>query len=53
MEFKTTTSAAGNYSITSVPAGTYTLVAESSGFKRYEQSRNIVVSNVTATIDAT
>src|SRR6266702_961500 len=51
VEVKTTTSAAGNYSIPSVPAGTYTLIAESSGFKRFEQSRNIVVSNVTATID--
>ena len=39
-ELKTTTSAAGNYSITSVPAGTYTLIVESSGFKRFEQSRN-------------
>jgi len=53
VEVKATTSAAGNYAITSVPAGTYTLIAESSGFKRFEQSRNIVVSNVTATIEAT
>jgi Carboxypeptidase regulatory-like domain len=53
VELRTTTSSAGNYSITSVPAGTYTLIAEASGFKRFEQSRNIVVSNVTATIDAT
>ena len=51
VELQATTSVAGNYSITSVPAGTYTLTAEASGFKRFEQSRNIVVSNVTATID--
>src|SRR5690349_4098618 len=52
-ERKTTTSAAGNYSITSVPAGSYTLIAEASGFKRFEQRGNIVAANVTATIDAT
>src|SRR5580704_15239527 len=52
-ERKTTTSAAGSYTITSLPAGTYTLIAEASGFKRFEQSRNIVAANVTATIDAT
>ena len=51
VEVKATTSAAGNYSITSVPSGSYTLTAEASGFKRFEQSRNIVVPNVTATID--
>ena len=39
VESKTTTSAAGNYSITSIPAGTYTFSAESSGFKRFEYSR--------------
>src|ERR1700675_4575536 len=53
IELKTTTSSAGNYGITSVPAGTYTLIAEASGFKRFEKSNNIVASNVTATIDAT
>src|SRR6266550_8154610 len=53
VELKTATSAAGNYSITSLPAGNYTLTVEASGFKRFEQSRNIVVSNVTATLDAT
>src|SRR5579862_4989914 len=52
-ERKTTTSAAGSYAITSLPAGTYTLIAEVSGFKRFEQSHNLVVANVTATIDAT
>src|ERR1700680_763233 len=50
---KTTTSSPGNSRITSVPAGTYTLIAEGSGFKRFEQSNNIVASNVTSTIDAT
>src|SRR5260370_21009795 len=52
VELKTTTSSGGNYGITSVPAGTYTLIAEASGFKRFEQSNNSVASNVTATIDA-
>jgi hypothetical protein len=46
------TNTAGNYTITSVPAGIYTLIVEAPGFKRFEQSGNAVQSNVTATLDA-
>ena len=39
-ERKATTYYGGSYSITSVPAGAYTLIIEAPGFKRYEQANN-------------
>jgi hypothetical protein len=47
------TNEGGNYTITSVPAGTYELIVTADGFKTYEQTNNPIVSNLTATIDAT
>ena len=52
-ERRTKSDASGIYSITSVPAGLYTLTVEASGFQRYQQSGNAFQSGVTATLDAT
>jgi Carboxypeptidase regulatory-like domain len=52
-ERKATTNYGGSYSITSVPAGAYTLIIEAPGFKRYEQANNTFQANVAATLDAT
>ena len=49
---KATTSGTGNYVVPSVPAGPVTLTVEASGFKKYEQSGNVIQANVTATLDA-
>jgi hypothetical protein len=52
-ERKATTDAGGVYSITSVPAGTYTLIVQAPGFQKLQQSGNTFQSGVTATLDAT
>lgn len=52
-ERKAVTSSSGNYSIPSIPAGSYTLIIEAPGFKKYERSGNSLQSSVAATLDAT
>jgi hypothetical protein len=52
-ERKAKTDAAGVYSITSVPAGNYTLIVQATGFQRLEQSGNAFQTGVAATLDAT
>jgi Carboxypeptidase regulatory-like domain/TonB-dependent Receptor Plug Domain len=52
-ERKAITNSSGAYSIPSVPAGTYTLIVEAAGFKRFEQSGNNFQTSVAATLDAT
>jgi hypothetical protein len=52
-ERKVNTNANGEYTVTSVPAGSYTLIVEATGFKRFEQGNNAVASNVAATLNAT
>ncbi len=52
-ERKAKTDGAGVYSITSVPAGTYTMIVEASGFQKLEQSGNAFQTGVAATLDAT
>lgn len=51
-ERRATTNDSGTFSITNMPAGTYTFIVEATGFKRFAQSSNEVVANVTATLDA-
>ncbi len=51
-ERKVTTNSLGSYTITSVQPATYTLIIEAAGFKKFEQLSNPVVSNITATLDA-
>src|SRR5882724_8474862 len=45
-ERKATTNDSGFYSITNVAAGTYTLIVEVAGFKRFMRSGNAVSANV-------
>jgi len=52
-ERKATTNSSGVYSITSIPAGDYTMLVEAPGFKRFEQSGNTLQANVASTLDAT
>lgn len=52
-ERKANTNDNGAFSVTNVPAGAYTLIVEATGFKRFAQSGNQVVANVTTTLDAT
>src|SRR5260370_5823952 len=47
-ERKTTTGESGAYTIVSVPAGTHTLIIETPGFQRYQQTCNAFSSNVTS-----
>src|SRR6266849_760827 len=49
-ERRATTNDSGIFSITNVAAGTYTLIVEATGFKRFAQSGNAVAANVTATL---
>src|SRR3954453_6111874 len=53
VERKATTTANGNYSIPSMPAGPVTLIVEAAGFKKFEQSGNSLQANVAGTLDAT
>ena len=48
---ETTTTATGNYSITGISAGVYTLSVEASGFSRYEQTNIRVQVAVSARVD--
>lgn len=52
-ERKATTNNGGQYVIPSVPAGAVTLIVEAPGFKKFEQSGNVIQANVTATLNAT
>ena len=48
---ETTTTATGNYSITDLSAGVYTLSVEASGFSRYEQTNITMQVAVTVRVD--
>lgn len=52
-ERRAKTDTAGVYSITSIPAGSYTLTVEAPGFQRFQQSGNNFQAGVAATLDAT
>lgn len=51
-ERKATTNSNGGYVIPAVSAGGVTLIVEAPGFKKFEQSGNVIQANVTATLDA-
>src|SRR3981081_713594 len=48
-ERSATTNAAGNYTISSIPGGTYTLIVEAPGFQRDEQAGHTILANSTRT----
>ncbi len=50
-EVKVQTTDTGNYTLTSIPAGTYNLVVESNGFRRYEQQGIRIQVAQTARVD--
>jgi hypothetical protein len=52
-ERKATTDSSGVYSITSIPAGSYTMIVEASGFQKLEQTGNSFQAGLAATRDAT
>ena len=52
-ERKGTSNESGGYVIPSVAAGAVTLIVEAPGFKKFEQSGNVLQANVTATLNAT
>src|SRR5262249_35330528 len=37
---------AGNYTVSNIPAGTYTVTVEASGFKKYSRTGNLLDANV-------
>ncbi len=51
VQFRTQTTETGNYTIPSLPVGTYDLVVEMQGFRRYQQTGIRVQVAVTARID--
>src|SRR4051812_50052982 len=53
VERKATTSANGNYSITSMPAGAVTLIVEAPGVKRVWESRNNLQGELGPPMDGT
>ena len=53
VELKAQTTDTGNYTISSVPAGLYNLIVETSGFRRFEQQGIRVQVAQTARIDVT
>src|SRR5947209_15294142 len=52
-ERRARTNEGGSYSIPSISAGTYDLIVEAPGFKRFEQQGNTFQANVASTLDAT
>ena len=46
------TTATGNYTVPSLPPGTYTLRAEAPGFKTYERTNVVVIAGGTINVDA-
>jgi hypothetical protein len=53
VERQTTTNDSGYYVVTNVPPGLYTMIAEATGFQRYETSNNKLDSSADLVIDAT
>ncbi len=53
VERQTTTNESGYYVITNVPPGLYTMIAEATGFQRYESSNNKLDPSADLVIDAT
>src|SRR6266446_9330181 len=53
VERQTTTNDSGHYVVTNVPPGLYTMIAEATGFQRYETSNNKLDSSADLVIDAT
>jgi predicted heme/steroid binding protein len=53
VERQTTTNESGYYVITNVPAGLYTMVAEATGFQKYETTNNKLDPSADLVIDAT
>src|SRR5581483_6804109 len=49
--YDTVTTGTGNYTVPSVPVGTYNLVVEQPGFNRYEQTNIKVLVAVTTRVD--
>src|SRR5204862_1033004 len=53
IERQTTTNDSGYYVVTNVPPGLYTMIAEATGFQRYETSNNKLDPSADLVIDAT
>src|SRR5213082_1193147 len=53
VERQTTTNDSGYYVVTNVPPGLYTMIAEATGFQRYETSNNKLDPSADLVIDAT
>src|ERR1700737_3515374 len=53
VERQTTTNESGYYTITNVPPGLYTMIAEAPGFQRYESRNNKLDPSADLVIDAT
>jgi hypothetical protein len=53
IERRVNTNASGNYVISNLPPGFYTLVIEAPGFKKMETTNNKLDPNITATVDVT
>src|SRR2546429_8258292 len=52
VERQTTTNDSGYYVVTNVPPGLYTMIAEATGFQRYETSNNKLDPSADLVIDA-
>lgn len=50
-QYQTTTTSTGNYTLSSLPVGTYNLTVDAPGFKKFEQKGIIVAVAQTARID--
>src|SRR6185437_15506778 len=42
---------AGNYTVSNIPAGTYTVTAEANGFKKFSKTGNLLDANVPLGVD--
>ena len=52
LERRATSNDAGYYSVSNLPPGTYTVVVEAPGFKKYEKTNNKLDANIASTVDA-
>src|SRR5262249_19187977 len=52
-ERTTTSSDSGNFSVTNLPSGMYTVTIEASGFKKYTSNGNKLDANLPLTVDVT
>lgn len=53
VERQTTSADSGNFSVTSLPSGLYTVIVEGQGFKRYQTTHNKLDASVPLAVDAT